>query len=166
MQQDADFARQRRWRLRRATLADSEFVYQVKKAALGPYVAQTWGWDEDWQLEYHAEHFDPDVLQIIVVEEADAGVLNVIESTDDMALNEIYLTPELQGQGLGSEIIQGILSSARERSKPVRLRVLRVNPVLSLYLRLGFELCGEDKRHIQMEWLPREDTAARRQSSR
>lgn len=36
MQQDADCARRRRWQLRRATPADSELVYRVTKAALGP----------------------------------------------------------------------------------------------------------------------------------
>ena len=32
--------------LRPATGADSEFCYQLHKAAMGDYVAAIWGWDE------------------------------------------------------------------------------------------------------------------------
>ena len=144
----------RRWRLRPANEVDSRFVYRVKKAALGPYVEQTWGWDEAWQLDYHARSFDPAYVQIILVDDVDAGVLSVVESETEIAFNEIYLPPELQGQGIGTEIVEWILSAAREASKLVRLQVLRVNPARRLYERFGFRVCGEDERYFRMEWAP------------
>lgn len=153
-------AGQRRWQLRRATSTDSEFVFVVKKVALGPYVAQTWGWDEAWQRDHHGRHFDPEVLQIIVVDGADAGVLGVVEAADAIDLHAIYLPPELQGQGIGGEIVEWILSFAQESSKPVRLQVLRVNPARRLYARLGFEPCGDDECYFRMEWRPRPGRAS------
>jgi hypothetical protein len=33
-------------RLRKATARDSEFAYLTKKAAVGGYVEEVWGWDE------------------------------------------------------------------------------------------------------------------------
>lgn len=42
--------------LRKATADDSEFVFLVKKAALGEYIEQTWGWDEDFQRRFHNDY--------------------------------------------------------------------------------------------------------------
>jgi len=36
----------------------------------------------------------------------------------------------------------------------VRLEVIKINPVQSLYLRFGFHVCGETKTHWQMERKP------------
>ena len=45
--------------LRPATPADSEFCYQLHKAAMGDYVAAIWGWDEQVQRGLHARAFNP-----------------------------------------------------------------------------------------------------------
>ena len=44
--------------LRAATQDDSEFVFLVKKAALGKYVEQTWGWDESFQRQFHDDDYE------------------------------------------------------------------------------------------------------------
>ena len=45
--------------LRPATPADSEFCFQLHKAAMGDYVAAIWGWDEQRQRDYHTRSFNP-----------------------------------------------------------------------------------------------------------
>ena len=40
--------------LRPASPADSEFCYQLHKAAMGGYVTAIWGWDEQVQRGFHA----------------------------------------------------------------------------------------------------------------
>jgi hypothetical protein len=37
--------------LRAATRGDSEFCYQLHKAAMGGYIAAIWGWDEQEQRD-------------------------------------------------------------------------------------------------------------------
>lgn len=39
--------------------ADSEFCYQLHKAAMGGYITATWGWEEQAQRSSHARAFDP-----------------------------------------------------------------------------------------------------------
>jgi hypothetical protein len=39
------------------TPADLSFSFEVKRAAIGPYVERRWGWDEDYQLLVHRQHF-------------------------------------------------------------------------------------------------------------
>ena len=130
---------------------DSELVYELKKAALGPYVEKTWGWDEGFQREYHERDFDPLKLQILRSETQDIGVLSATDCKDHIELNEIYIGPKFQGRGTGSAIIQEILELAKARSIPVKLQFLKVNPVRALYERHGFQIISEKDTRFLME---------------
>jgi hypothetical protein len=48
---------------------------------------------------------------------------------------------------------------AAQAGKPVELWVLKPNPAVSLYRRLGFLVIGEDPRRLRMLWRPRVETA-------
>jgi hypothetical protein len=45
--------------LRPAAPDDSEFCYQLHKAAMGGYVTALWGWDEHVQRGFHDRAFNP-----------------------------------------------------------------------------------------------------------
>ena len=124
--------------LRPATAADSEFCYQLHKAAMGDYVDAVWGWDEQTQRGYHARAFKPRRWQIITVNGADAGMLSVEYRPDEVYLARIEIRPDLQGQGIGSRIVNALLSEARGRGQDLVLDVLVVNErARALYERLG-----------------------------
>jgi GNAT superfamily N-acetyltransferase len=146
--------------LRPATHADGAFLFRLLKVALGPYVAQTWGWDEKWQRTYFWSRFDPASSQIVVLRGRDVGVLSMIEEQDVVLLNQIYLLPEAQGQGVGTILIRSVLDRAFARCLPVRLRVLRVNPARRLYERLGFAVTAETETHLVMQVAPPGDDAS------
>ena len=40
--------------LRPAVAADSEFGFELHRAAMGDYVTAAWGWDEQLQRDFHA----------------------------------------------------------------------------------------------------------------
>jgi ribosomal protein S18 acetylase RimI-like enzyme len=125
--------------LRSATRADDEFCYQMHKAAMGGYVAAVWGWDERVQREYHAKAFKPRRWRIIAVNGADAGMLSVEYRPDEVYLARIEIRPGLQGQGIGTRIINALLAEARQRGQDLVLDVLAVNErARALYQRLGF----------------------------
>lgn len=54
--------------LRPATAADSEFCFQLHKAAMGEYVAAIWGWDEQRQRDSHTRKFTAGHWQIITAD--------------------------------------------------------------------------------------------------
>jgi ribosomal protein S18 acetylase RimI-like enzyme len=137
--------------LRSTTSADSEFVYQTKKAALGKYIAQTWGWDEQFQREYHGKHFDPSVIQIVTLQDKDIGWVVVTRSDDQIQMRELYILPEYQRREIGSHLVSKLLEEAREKHVPVRLGVLKVNPARRFYEKLGFRVVGETETHYLME---------------
>jgi len=144
--------------LRPATQQDGPFLYRLLKATMQEYVAQTWGWDEEWQQAYFWARFDPAHRQIIVRDGQDIGVLTVEEHADEILLSQIYILPGYQGQGVGTALIRSVLQRGAALRLPVRLRVLKVNPARRLYERLGFAVTAETEERCFMEARP---TAAR-----
>ena len=139
--------------LESARLDDSEFVFRVKKAALGEYVRRTWGWDETFQRELHAREFDPSAIKIISHLGTKVGWLEVERRSQEFYLAGIYLLPEHQGDGLGSALIMEIMREASEQRVPVALQVLKVNPrAQALYEKLGFTVTGETETSYTMRW--------------
>jgi ribosomal protein S18 acetylase RimI-like enzyme len=121
------------------------------------YVDATWGWDDDEQIAFFGEHFDPARLQIIQVGNADIGVLSVEERTDEIYLAEIQLLPQWQGQGIGSSVIRSLIERGAVHDKPVTLRVLHANPrAAALYERFGFRRFREIETHTYMRLDPGE----------
>ena len=70
---------------------------------------------------------------------------------DAVKLHRVFLLPEAQGRGIGTRLVEEVLAASRATRRPVRLRVLRVNPARRLYERLGFKVTGETETHFEME---------------
>jgi GNAT superfamily N-acetyltransferase len=125
--------------LRHVDAGDVEFLFDLHRASLGPYVDEVWGWRDDEQRAHLAKNLDVDTARIVMVDGVDAGRLDVEESDDRVFIALLELQPSHQGQGIGTAIIRDVLNSARRHSKPVTLRVLEVNRrARALYERLGF----------------------------
>jgi ribosomal protein S18 acetylase RimI-like enzyme len=142
--------------LRPATSADIEPLYPIHREGLRESVEATWGpWDETYQSARFRKHFDLDLRQVIVVDDADVGFLDVEQRPEDVWLAEIVISAAHQRRGIGSRLIGDLLASAAARQVPVRLQVLKVNPARQLYERLGFVETGQSETHYQMEATPR-----------
>ncbi|MEU3622435.1 GNAT family N-acetyltransferase [Amycolatopsis coloradensis] len=131
--------------LRPAMPADSEFCFELHKAAMGDYVTAVWGWDEHAQRDYHTRGFDPDQWQIITADGADIGMLNVEYRATEIYLARIEIHPDHQGRGIGTHLITALLSEADQLRQDLVLHVLAVNHrAYALYRRLGLR---ETARH-------------------
>ena len=104
------------------------------------YVEQTFGpWVPEFQREIIDGSFDPTTHHIIVVAGKAVGVLASQTFDTHIQLEKLYLSPDFQGRGIGTRLVQGIVESATELSKPIRLRVLAANTAAQrFYARLGF----------------------------
>ena len=135
------------------------YSFEVKRAAMGPYIAERWGWDEAFQIQMHQAHFGEKPFFKIVCDGRDVGTLSVMRLDDHIRFGEFYLFPDCQGKGLGTRVLQHCLSLADEQELPVRLEHLKWNPVGSLYRRHGFAVVGETEIHWFMERPPMKPTA-------
>jgi len=125
-------------------------LYEIHRAALGPYVEATWGWDEDSQASQFQQRADRGTWHVIEEDGTVLGFMSFDEADDRSVLNTIELAPEHQRCGVGSKLIRDLLSRARKRGVPVELRVLKCNPARALYERLGFSAIGETETHVLM----------------
>lgn len=137
--------------VRRATEADREFAFAVKRAALSPYVARVWGWDEDFQRAFHAADWAIRRPDVVEVDGVAAGTIEVAPHPAGLELGEFYLLPAYQRRGLGSEPLRRVTAQADAAGQMVCLRFLKVNPVRSLYERFGFRVVGESATHYLAE---------------
>ncbi|WP_409463428.1 GNAT family N-acetyltransferase [Amycolatopsis sp. GA6-003] len=141
--------------LRPATAEDSDFCFQVHRAALGEYVAAVWGWDDETQRGYHDRVFAPSRWQVITVDGADAGVLVVEHRPAEVFLGRIELDPRYQSRGIGGRLLRWLSGVAAERGQPLTLEVLAVNPrAHAFYVRHGFRETGRNSRKILLARTP------------
>ncbi len=141
------------YKLRKATEKDFQLSYEIRKNALGKYVDETWGWDEEWQMKYHEEDFNADILQIIEADGKPAGSLESFDEDGVIRVSGIYIIDEYQNKGIGADIMRTIIEEAKSKSKAVKLQVLKVNKrAKKFYERLGFTHCGENETHFQMKY--------------
>jgi GNAT superfamily N-acetyltransferase len=124
--------------LRPATPADTEFCYQLHKAAMGEYITAIWGWDEQVQRASHERAFSPHRWQIIIAGLADIGMLDVDYRPGEIYLSRIEIHPGHQGHGIGTQIISALMEEAERKGQDLVLDVLTVNRrAQAFYRRLG-----------------------------
>jgi ribosomal protein S18 acetylase RimI-like enzyme len=142
--------------LRPASAADYQWLWELKRLTMRPYVELTWGhWDDPLQEEFFRKNFSSETIQIISMEGQDAGLLNVEREPDEIFLANLQILPAFQNRGLGSAVLRELLESAAVLGQPVRLQVLRVNAgAARLYARFGFQTYHESLTHRSMRWQP------------
>jgi ribosomal protein S18 acetylase RimI-like enzyme len=124
--------------LRPAVAADSEFCFQLHKAAMGDYVTAIWGWDEQFQRDFHDGAFNPGRWQIITADNENVGMLDVEQRPSEIYLARIEILPSYQGRGIGTSLISALVQEAAQNGQDLVLDVLAINHrAQSLYQRLG-----------------------------
>jgi RimJ/RimL family protein N-acetyltransferase len=138
--------------LRQATDEDAAFLYALNRETMREYVYQTWGdWQEAFQTQFFAEHFDSTANQMILVDGQPIGLLGVARSAERHFIRALQIATAWQGRGIGTHIVGELLAEARELNVPVELQVLKVNTGdRRLYARLGFRTTGESATHFHM----------------
>ena len=141
----------KQFELRQATAGDCERLYRIQSQSMKPYVEQIWGWNESFQEERFRQGFDPDKTRIVLSNEREIGFLRVTEKKEVVFIEQIYITPEYQGRGIGTALVREVFS----RNLPVELSVLKLNTdARRLYERLGFRVNDENATHCHMRIEP------------
>jgi GNAT superfamily N-acetyltransferase len=137
---------------RPGSASDRAFLYALLRSSLGPHIEATYGtWDEIWQRRHFLQNSDPRKHEILDLDGEAVGCLLLQEEPECLQLHRIFLLPEYQNRGIGTQVIHELISEASSRSKPLRLRVFRISPAVRLYERLGFRHVGETQTHFLME---------------
>ena len=138
--------------LRGAESSDAEFIYRVVEATMRAYVEKIWGsFSEDYNRKNIAESLTAGMYSIIQCEGRDIGALAVERHPTHIQLNQIYILPSHQNHGIGTSLVRNLAREAKESDRPLRLRVLTVNPARRLYEREGFQVTSVTQERVFME---------------
>ncbi len=135
---------------RQACENDYEWLFDLKVASMRDYVDEIYGWNDTIQKEFFENGFSPNDITVITVDGLDAGMFELAKDQDGYFLRRIEIHPSFQNRGVGSYIIQEILSRATSEDENSRLMVFKINPAQNLYKRLSFEVTDETETHYKM----------------
>lgn len=97
---------------------DYEFLYDLNKRTMRDYAEQTYGaWDEAVSRRIFAERWHPETIKIVQIDGQDGGMLEMIPSETGIWLANIRVAPEYQNQGIGAQLVSGVLEEKSERHR-------------------------------------------------
>jgi ribosomal protein S18 acetylase RimI-like enzyme len=142
------------YKFRKATINDFDFIFNLKKQNFKKYIEEFFEWNEKERKEMYYNNLKNYMgdYNIIVVNNKDIGVFAVDESRDgESYISEISLIEEYQNKGIGTDILNKLLTKNKEKGLKTKLKVFKNSPAKRLYERLGFSIYGENESHYQME---------------
>lgn len=150
--------------LRSITTDDLPVLYQVYASTRTEELAQT-DWTDDQkaaflQQQFAAQHayyqanYSTAQFQIIEQHGIPIGRLYVDRWADQIRIVDIALLPDQRGHGVGTQLLQSILSEGQLAGLPVTIHVERFNPALRWYERLGFRVAEDKGVYYFLKWTP------------
>ena len=86
-----------------------------------------------------------DCAKIISLAKKPVGFIKIARDGKAWKLIQIVLAPEVQKSGLGTRLINDLVDEAHINGASLCLSVLKCNPALAMYKRLGFVIVGEEQ---------------------
>jgi GNAT superfamily N-acetyltransferase len=137
--------------LRPASAQDFEYCKRLYFAGMKKIIeelhlnmaAQAVRFREEWALTQ--------VRIIVIVDSSDAGWLQSTMHEDGLFVAQLFVDGPFQRKGIGTEVMHRLIGEAARVHQAVRLAVVKINPALRLYERLGFQTTHEDDRKFYMK---------------
>lgn len=143
------------WSLRPAGADDIEAIAELRAVVMRPDLERLGRYDPHRVRQRFRDSFAPGLTSVVEADGSFAGCVTLRPDGDRLLLEHFYLAPALQGRGLGSAVLRGLLDRADADSRAVRLNVLTGSPARRLYERHGFVLESQDPVDVFMIRTPR-----------
>ncbi|MCF2129907.1 GNAT family N-acetyltransferase [Strepomyces sp. STD 3.1] len=143
------------WGIRPASAADVEPVAELRAVVLRADLERLGRYDARRVRQRLRDGFVPAHTQVIEVGGAFAGCVSLRPAEGAHWLEHFYLAPRMQGGGIGTAVLRGLLERCDREGTLVRLNVLRGSPARRLYERHGFSVEAEDPVDVFMVRTPR-----------
>ncbi len=125
------------------------FLLRLREIAMDPHHRAAGVFQTPAEMEERVRsHWDE--AQVVEVDGEPAGLWKLWRRHDAWWILQVQLMPEHQNRGIGAALIRGLQAEAREAGMPLKLKVLKTNPALRLYERLGFVVVGDDEHGFEM----------------
>ncbi|MFI6929509.1 GNAT family N-acetyltransferase [Streptomyces sp. NPDC050287] len=140
--------------MRPAEPADVEGIAELRAVVMRPDLESLGRFDEHRVRQRLRDSFSPRHTSVILADGAFAGCVTLRPAEDGQWLEHFYLSPDVQGRGLGSAVLRTLLDRTDADGVLVRLNVLQGSAARRLYERHGFTVEVQDPIDIFMVRLP------------
>jgi ribosomal protein S18 acetylase RimI-like enzyme len=110
--------------------------------------------DMDVQVRSFQKQWESAQVQLITLDGKDVGWLQSMTADDSLFLAQLFVDAPVQRRGIGTEVMRRVIGEASRAGRAVELAVVKINPALRLYQRLGFQVTHEDDRKFYMRREP------------
>ena len=106
--------------------------------------------DVDAQIAGFRQRWDVTQVRIITRDGTDIGWLQSFEQDHALFLAQLFVDSALRRRGIGTDVMKALIEEAARAGRALTLGVVKTNPALRLYQRLGFLTTHEDERKLYM----------------
>ncbi|WP_042270543.1 GNAT family N-acetyltransferase [Paraburkholderia heleia] len=135
--------------LRAATPADEPFLFDLRKATMDEHLRRA-GEPTDERTHWERLRYRYNDSCIVCCRSEEIGLFKSLRDEDEWAIVQIQILPTHQGRGIGAHLVREFLQLADVAGVPVKLSVLKGNPAIHLYHRLGFRVTKTTDTSLQM----------------
>lgn len=140
--------------LRPARPGDRDFARKLYLESMEPLLKALGNWDEPLVTARFESAYGSNPSQVICAHGNVIGWLQISRNESGVHLDQVHLVNCYRNRGIGSGLIRAAMARAEELRLPLGLNVVRGNPAIALYLRLGFRVVDEDQELLRMRWDP------------
>ncbi|MEU2836269.1 GNAT family N-acetyltransferase [Streptomyces sp. NPDC007076] len=126
------------WTLRPARPEDVEAIAELRAVVMRPDLERLGRYDEHRVRQRLRDVYAPEHTSVVVADGEFAGCVTLRPVGGGLWLENFYLSPALQGRGIGTAVLRTLLARADRDGATVRLDVLRGSAARALYERHGF----------------------------
>jgi ribosomal protein S18 acetylase RimI-like enzyme len=104
----------------------------------------------DAQVAALRQRWNVTQVRVITLDGTDIGWLQSFEKDDALFLGQLFVDDALRRRGIGTEVVKALIEEAARAGRAMTLGVVKTNPALRLYERLGFRTTHGDERKFYM----------------
>lgn len=104
------------------------------------------------QKTHYDEYYGDAHHYIVLYDGKRAGRHMIHYGTEDIRLVDMAILPEYRKLGIGTVLFKDAFKDSVRLGIPCILHVIKQNPAIPMYKRLGFRVIGETGIHDKMEW--------------
>ncbi|MCI0470349.1 MAG: GNAT family N-acetyltransferase [Candidatus Aminicenantes bacterium] len=146
------------------TEQDRDFLYRIYTGTREKEMTLT-GWSDEQKEEFlrmqfnlqhtqYLQNYREGSFEIILVDETPAGRLYLNRGKEEIRIIDLELLADFRNRGIGSEIMNDLITEANKKNLPLTLHVLHDNPAFKFYERLGFKIKEDKGMYLLIEKQP------------
>lgn len=148
--------------LRPATPDDTAFLFSVYRSSRLDDLANL-NWTSEQIEDFLAKQYEaqerffktdyPHAEELVVLRAGETvGQMLIERGEREIQMVDLALLPDHRNAGIGTYLIGRLLADAEKSGSVFRVQVMRSNPAVALFERLGLVRTGETGSHYQLEW--------------